>query len=72
MRTCAGVWRLLRTLLPTKVVSRVKFVDAYSVSSADFMAPADVPSPFSETGPSVAEGMHAWLRRQCELEARGL
>lgn len=67
-----AMWRLLRALLPTKVVSRVQFLHTYDVAAVDFMAPEDVPAPFNPAGAPCEARMREWMRLQFERSARGL
>ena len=64
------MWRLLRSLLPAKVTSRVQLLDEYAVD--DVIASHELPAPFGSGDLDSGATMLAWLRRQCDLQARGL
>jgi hypothetical protein len=66
----AAVWRLLRSLLPAKITSRVQLLEGYVVD--DVIASTEVHAPFGSADLDSGATMLAWLRRQCDLQARGL
>lgn len=66
-----AVWRLLRSLLPAKITSRVQLLDEYAVDDV-VSELEEVPAPFGSGDMESGATMLAWMRRQCELQARGL